>query len=78
MHSPFNTDQCPRVLRMPELLAVLGISKSTIHNFRDVNSPHHAPDFPSPIRLGHGKRSAMGWRADELRTWIESRPRAVN
>lgn len=72
-----NTSPCPNVVRLPELLAALGVSKSTIHNFRDVNSPHHAPDFPVPIRLGRGKRSAMGWRADELSAWIESRPRAV-
>lgn len=63
------------VIRMTALLEALGVSRTSVYGFMDPDSSQYVPDFPLPIRLGHGERSAMGWRLDELTDWINSRPR---
>lgn len=56
-----------RVLRMPEVLSRVGLSRSTI--WRLIKNK----EFPTPIRLG-GR--AVGWIEEEVEGWIESRSRA--
>jgi prophage regulatory protein len=53
-----------RVQRLPEVKATTGLSRSTIYEAMSRG------DFPKPIRLG---LRAVGWDADEITAWLESR-----
>lgn len=55
-----------RVLRLPEVVERVGLSKSSVWRLIQQG------EFPRPIRLG-GR--AVGWRDDEIEYWIESRDR---
>ena len=57
-----------RILRLPEVVAVTGISRSSVT--RQV----HRGTFPEPVRLGP---NAIGWREAEVLAWIESRPSSL-
>lgn len=56
-----NTD---RIMRLPEVLAKIGISRSTL--YRAVSGG----EFPKPIRLG---RRAIGWNQPAVDAWLASR-----
>jgi len=65
-----------RIIRIRELIDLIGLSRSTIYGFLSPSSPHHSPDFPKPIRLGSSMRGAIGWRFHEVQRWIETRRRS--
>lgn len=52
------------ILRLPEVRAATGLSRSTIYS-----AVRHS-EFPPPVKLG---ARAVGWRADEIVRWLESR-----
>jgi prophage regulatory protein len=52
------------IIRMPELRARTGLSKSCIYNYI------RAGDFPRPVLLG---ARAKGWIEADIDRWIESR-----
>lgn len=54
-----------RMIRAPELLGWVGMSRTTI--FRLVK----AGSFPSPVRL-HG--TSIAWRESDVDKWIATRP----
>ena len=58
-----------RVMRLDEVVARVGLSKSTVWRYIDEG------DFPPPIKLGP---RASGWIEHEIDDWIASRPRAVD
>lgn len=62
----------PRFLRLPEVEFIVGKKRSTI--YRDIESG----SFPAPYKLGSGKAKgrSVGWRLEEIRAWVSSRPRA--
>ena len=57
-----------RLLRRPEVIALTGLGRSRIDQLE------RAGRFPARIRISD---RATGWRSDEIRDWIESRPRAA-
>ena len=57
-----------RMMRIPEVAEVTGLSKTTI--WRRVKSG----DFPAPLRLGSLATRSVGWREGDVEKWIESRP----
>ena len=58
-----------RVLRLDEVVARVGLSKSTL--WRYIKEGY----FPKPIKLGP---RATGWIEQEIEDWISSRPRAAD
>jgi prophage regulatory protein len=56
-----------RILRLPEVIEVTGLSRMTIYR-REAQG-----EFPKRRRLG---RNAVGWVAEEVDQWIQSRPAA--
>ena len=54
-----------RLLRLPELLAIVGVSKSTIYEWVKTDL------FPAPVQMGP---RAVGWRACDVARWLENRP----
>ena len=57
-----------RIMRIPEVVEVTGLSKTTI--WRRVKSG----DFPPPVRLGSLATRSVGWREGEIKRWLDSRP----
>ena len=53
-----------RLVRLPEVLAMTGLTKATIYNWQAVGR------FPRPLRLG---RRAVAWRRSDLINWLEGR-----
>lgn len=59
------------ILRRRDLEARLKISRSTIYDKINPDSPRYDADFPKPIRLGNG--SAVGWVESEVESWLRDR-----
>jgi len=59
------------ILRRRDLEARLKLSRSTIYDKINPDSPRHDSSFPKPIRLGAG--SAVGWLESEVEDWLRSR-----
>lgn len=62
-----------RVTRMGDAAIKLGLSTSSIYNRLKEGGRWYDPNFPKPIRLGAGKRGAIGFFDDELDAWLESK-----
>lgn len=61
-----------QLLRLPDVLAMLGLSASTLANLRNRRCKYFDPTFPCPIPLSNQGRS-VAWYRHELETWIEAR-----
>ena len=59
-----------RILRMTELTAILGISRSNIYEKLNPRSKYYDEDFPKPIKLG---ASSVGWQYASVEKWLASR-----
>lgn len=55
-----------RLLRIGDVMELTGLSRTTIWRREREGT------FPNRVKLGP---NAVGWRADEVRDWIDSRPR---
>ncbi len=55
-----------RVVRLPEVLEITGLSRTTIWR------RERAGSFPSPFRLGGARARAVGWREQDIYDWIDS------
>jgi prophage regulatory protein len=64
----------PRILRLKQLTARIGLGRSTIYDRMDSQSPRYDATFPKPIKLG---AAAIGWIDSEITTWIEQRMSAT-
>ena len=53
-----------RILRLPEVLQKVGLSRSSI--YRMINNE----EFPAPLRLSS---NAIGWFESDVNEWINSR-----
>jgi prophage regulatory protein len=56
------------LLRLPQVVKTCGLKKSAIYQRIQDGS------FPAPLKLGS---RSVAWRSDEIREWIESRPRTL-
>lgn len=54
-----------RILRLPAVLAAVGVSRSTLYDAAARGL------FPKPIRLMSSK--SVGWRQSEVDAWLSSR-----
>ena len=56
------------ILRRRDLEARLRLSRSTIYDKINPQSPRYDSTFPKPIHLGGG--TAVGWLAHEVDEWL--------
>ena len=54
-----------RVVRLPEVIEITGLSKATIWRRERDGS------FSPPIRLGGERTRAVGWREQDVYDWID-------
>jgi predicted DNA-binding transcriptional regulator AlpA len=66
------TSHSNRLLRVGEVAALLGVSKSYVYKLAQ-----NSTSFPKPIVLGDetNKRSSSRWVLSEIEDWVNSRPR---
>ena len=57
----------PRFLRLAEVLRLTQLSKASV--YRKIRRG----TFPAQVKVG---RRGVRWRADEVREWLDTRPRA--
>ena len=57
-----------RLLRIDEVLEIVGVSKSVLYEMIARN------DFPRPVRIS---LRAVGWRQRDIDEWLESLPPAT-
>jgi len=69
--SSISVEHSPRaaVVRMRQLIVMLGLSRSSIYRFISLGQ------FPAPIRLGD---KAVGWRVNEIEEWLNARPNSID
>ena len=63
------------VLREKQVIAVTGLSRSSIWAFCNPRHRYYDPTFPKPIKLG---ARAVGWRASEVFLWVATRHSGAN
>lgn len=59
------------LLRLPDLIALIGLSRSSIYARLNSNSPYFDPTFPKPISLCLGSQGSVAWVASEAEAWIQ-------
>ena len=62
-----------RAVRLPEVLRILGISKSSLYDRLNPKSPSHDPDLPRPFKLGNSERSPSVWWHSSMVAYLTSR-----
>lgn len=60
-----------RVIRLKELLRLIGLSRSTVYDRTNPKSTRFDPSFPRPIKLG---AASVGRSLNEVMAWIAARP----
>lgn len=59
-----------KILRIKQVIECTGVSRSTLYDIQDPKSPRHDPSFPKKVQITLG---SVGWIANEINLWIESR-----
>ena len=59
-------------LRLPQVIAITGLKKTSIYNKINKESKYHDPDFPRPFQLSNTAKGAVGWRSDQVHTWLNN------
>ena len=61
LEKKMNTCTGDCILRLPEVLSIIGLSKSTMYAMKK------AGKFPESVPLG---KRAVGWKASEIFAWV--------
>lgn len=63
-----------QMLRLPELIKLIGLSRSSIYDRLNPRSKRYDPDFPKPIKLNRASR----WLLSEVEEWIRDKMSSRN
>ena len=58
----------PTILCLPQLVEYTGLSRSTIYDLMNPNSPKYDPSFP---KMFHLTKNAVRWVDADVYAWIE-------
>lgn len=61
-----------RFLRLPEVLDLIGVKKSTLYSWINGKSKYFRPDFPRRIFLSTNGKGPVVWSENELNSWMEN------
>lgn len=59
------------LIRLPVLLKLTGLSKSTVYARLQEGSRYYDPSFPKPVKLSANGR-IVAWILPEVEKWIEN------
>jgi len=71
--SPLGLCENNRAIRLPEVLHLLGIGKSTWYERLNSSSPSYDPTAPKPFKLGTSVRSPSVWWHSEIQAYLSMR-----
>ena len=63
-----------QMLRLHELIKLIGLSRSSIYDRLNPRSKRYDPDFPKPIKLNRASR----WLLSEVEEWIRNKMSSRN
>lgn len=63
-----------QMLRLHELIKLIGLSRSSIYDRLNPRSKRYDPDFPKPIKLNRASR----WLLSEVEEWIRNKMTSRN
>lgn len=61
-----------QAIRLPEVLSIVGISKSTWYARLNARLPSYDPRVPKPFKLGTSDRSPSAWWRSEVMAYVRS------
>ncbi|WP_336041450.1 helix-turn-helix transcriptional regulator [Acinetobacter dispersus] len=64
------TFQMNQIINIHQVVFFVGVSRSTIYEMMDENSPYYDPTFPKKVTISHKR---IGWSAWEINQWIEAK-----
>ncbi|MCU4337987.1 MULTISPECIES: AlpA family transcriptional regulator [Acinetobacter] len=64
------TFQMNQIINIHQVVLFVGVSRSTIYEMMDENSPYFDPTFPKKITISQKR---IGWSAWEINQWIEAK-----
>ena len=67
-NSDINSNLHMGVIRLPKLLQIWGISRSTVYLKINKQSKYYDQNFPRPIKLGE---KAVGWMLNDVFEYLE-------
>ncbi|QOQ84567.1 AlpA family phage regulatory protein [Comamonas thiooxydans] len=56
------------IIRLPQLVKLVGLSRSTVYLRLNTKTKYYDPSFPKPIQLG---MKAVGWKLADVYSYIE-------
>lgn len=68
--APKPSPRGPVILRLKQVIERTGLSRSTIYDRMNPNSPRHDVSFPRQLSLGG---DAVGWEESAIDRWVQSR-----
>ncbi|WP_372362110.1 helix-turn-helix transcriptional regulator [Xanthomonas sp. NCPPB 1325] len=71
-----NNRSSDRAIRLPEVLHILGIGKSSWYQRLSASSSSYDPLAPQPFKLGKSERSPSVWWHSEIIAYLEARAAA--
>jgi len=58
------------VARLPRVMELTGLGRSSIYNHMDERSKYYDPTFPRSFKLGAADAGATGWDEDAVKSWV--------
>lgn len=65
-----------RALRLPDVLHMTGLSRSTWYALLNPRSPSYDPAAPQPFKLGTSTRALSAWWAYDVLNWLDGRAKS--
>ncbi len=65
-----NENKQTTMIRLKQVLELTGLSRSTVYELMNVNSPRYDSSFPTSVRL---TASTAAWVSAEIDAWIQSK-----
>ncbi|AXW35045.1 hypothetical protein CJO88_05630 [Ralstonia solanacearum] len=59
-----------KVARLPRVIELTGLGRSSIYNRMDSRSPYYDPTFPKCFSLSANENGAVGWDEEQVREWV--------
>lgn len=73
-HLPSSRDlSLVRAIRLPEVLHLTGLSRSTWYALLNPNEPSYDPNAPKPFKVGRSPQSPSLWWAWQVVAYLESK-----
>lgn len=62
-----------KVARLPRVIELTGLGRSSIYNRMDSRSKYYDPSFPRCFSLSTSESGAVGWDEEEIKAWVAAR-----